>query len=276
MHSTTTNFSSRLACLTLLLLATAPLQAFNGKAHEVVGHIAEAHICDQTGVALAVIDGERDLPKAGLWADEIRSYRHTRFANPWHYINVPDNVSVKEFYTDKRRRRSNDVLFASGQFRWLLANEKADRLDRAMAYRYFVHFVADIHQPLHVGRKNDQGGNRITVKVGKRRTSLHAFWDGYDLRDAVNDPRDYAQYLVQLFADREVETGGEPLDWAQESKGYRDAVYGYGQQRSGKARLLDAAYREKAMDIINLRLYQAGMRLAGELDAVFCRGDVKR
>ncbi len=274
MPVTTINIR-RLLCCCVLLLPTAPLQAFNGKAHRVVGHIAEALVCAETRIALAAIDDERDLAAAGVWADDIRAYRHTRHANRWHYINVPDNVSVADFMTDKRRRRDDNVLFAIEQFSWLLANDEADRLDRAMAYRYLVHFVADVHQPLHVGRREDQGGNRISVRVGERRTSLHSFWDGYDLQQIVDSPRDYARYLLEHNADSEVAIGGGPPDWAQESKDYRASVYDLGAARSAAIPELTPAYREKAMNIINLRLYQAGARLAGRLDDIFCRDAVK-
>jgi len=269
-------------CVALWLYAS-PAAAFNGKVHQVVGHIAAANVCDATLSAVRELDAERDLAAAGLWADEIRAYPHMDFAKRWHYINVPDDVTVAEFLSNGRRRRGGDVLFAIDHFAALLGNASADKLDRAQAYRFLVHFVADVHQPLHVGRSNDQGGNRVSVQVDNRRTNLHSFWDGFELSGVVDDPREYADYLLRRFenqADGEgaaaADVGGEPADWAQESKNFRPQVYAHGAARTSRGLALSRDYRDKALDIINLRAYQAGRRLATVLDSIFCQNGATR
>ena len=264
----------------VLWLFASPAAAFNAKAHRVVGHVAAAHSCAETLIAIGELDGERDLAAAGVWADEVRAYKHMDFAKPWHYINVPDAISVRQFLADGRRYRRGDVLFAIDHYAQLLGDTSADRLDRAQAYRFLVHFVADVHQPLHVGRSGDQGGNRVKVRVGDRRTNLHSFWDGFDLNQVIEEPRDYAAYLGGLYQDRSadvaVEVGGNPVVWAQESKNFRAQVYGFGPVRAQAAPVLGPEYRDKAINIINLRMYQAGRRLASMLDGIFCEGAVSR
>jgi len=250
-------------------LAASSANAFNSKAHQVAGYIAEANMCALTRVAVGELDAERNVAQAGTWADEIRRYDHFDRAKPWHYINIPDSRSVEGALQGKRNGRG-DVLFAIDYFDRLLRDESADRLDRAMAYRFLVHFIADVHQPLHVGRKEDQGGNRIRVRVEGRRTNLHAYWDGFDLNEVIRSPLDYAEYLQQLYAGEGVESGGRPSDWARESKGYRAGVYALGSAAPGREPELSRQYRNKAIEIINLRIYQAGLRIAGALDAVFC------
>lgn len=257
-------------CLTLF--ASSGVYAFNSNGHQVAGFIAEANMCEQSLNAVREIDPERNIAKAGVWADEIRRYDHYDRAKPWHYINIADSRRVSEALQGKRNGRG-DVLFAIDYFDGLLRDESADRLDRAVAYRFLVHFIADVHQPLHVGRKGDLGGNRIKVRVGGKRTSLHAYWDGFELNEVINSPREYAEYLQRLYADEEVSGGGLPPDWAQESKDYRDRVYALGGNAQGGEPELGRDYREKSLKIINLRLYQAGLRIAGALDAVFCAAE---
>ncbi len=264
----------------LLCLLAGPVAAFNGKLHQVVGHVAAASACEATLSAVRELDDERDLAAAGVWADEIRAYAHMDFAKRWHYINVPDDVSVAEFLANGRRRQGGDVLFAIDQFAGLLGNASADKLDRAQAYRFLVHFVADVHQPLHVGRSNDQGGNRVVVYAGDRRTNLHSYWDGFELSGTIDDPREYAAYLVRRYENGEgntdVDLGGDPVGWAQESKNLRPQVYAFGSRQPSGRVTLTPEYRDKAIDIINLRVYQAGRRLADMLDGIFCTNGVNR
>ncbi len=264
----------------LLCLFAGPVAAFNSKLHQVVGYIAAASACEATLDAVTELDGERDLAAAGVWADEIRAYAHMDFAKRWHYINVPDEITVAEFLSNSRRRRGGDVLYAIDHFAGLLGNASADKLDRAQAYRFLVHFVADVHQPLHVGRSSDQGGNKVVVFAGDRRTNLHSYWDGFELSGSIDDPREYADYLVRRYengeGNTELDVGGDPIDWAQESKNLRPRIYAFGSKRSSGQVTLTPEYREKALYIMNLRVYQAGRRLADVLDGIFCTKGVNR
>ena len=226
-------------------------------------HIAVANACADTRAAIAELDPDRSVAEAGTWADEIRSDKYWDALKPWHYMNIPDGVALE----DAQRSRRGDVLLGIEKFAAELADPDTESLDRKVAYRLLVHFVADIHQPLHVGRREDLGGNKITVSLDGRRTSLHAYWDGYDLARVVDDPRDYARYLQERFAGGEAETGGSPADWAAESLQQREIAYAVPE---GLIVELSDEYREKAMEIINVRIYQAGIRLAGMLDGAFC------
>ena len=246
-----------------LALATPVAHAFNAPAHRVIGHIAVANACADTRAAIDELDPDRSTAEAGTWADEIRGEKYWDALKPWHYMNIPDGVALE----DAKRSRRGDVLLGIEKFAAELANPDTESLDRKVAYRLLVHFVADIHQPLHVGRREDLGGNKITVSLDGRRTSLHAYWDGYDLARVVDDPREYARYLQERFAGAAAATGGSPADWATESLEHRAAAYAVPE---GLIVVLSDEYRDKAMEIINLRLYQAGVRLAGMLDEVFC------
>jgi hypothetical protein len=252
-----------------LVLLGSDAGAFNAVGHRVAGHVAETRMCPETRAALAELDPARGVPAAGTWADEIRRFAFMGDLGPWHYINIPDGMAV----SNAPRPRAGDVLTGIETFAALLADREADPLERAMAYRLLVHFVADIHQPLHVGRREDAGGNRIKVRVDGRRTNLHSYWDGFEL-PAVTDGRsalDHAVFLlVQHAADTDIPTGGTPEDWAAESMSYREAVYAFGRPGRGGVVELERGYREKAQEIIDMRLYQAGVRIATLLDGVFC------
>jgi len=249
--------------LLALLLVPSAGWSFNAIGHRVVGHVAAATVCRSTATALQTLDPQRTIATAGLWADEIREESYWSALKPWHYMNIPDNQPLA---TASRNRRG-DVLLAVEKFSAELADPATDELDRRIAYRLLVHFVADIHQPLHVGRKGDLGGNKTSVRVDGRRTNLHAYWDGYDLAGRVRDPRDYALALIARFAESVPDLAAPPADWAHESQALRPSVYAL---PPGAVPELGDSYREKYIEIIDLRLYQAGVRLARQLDAIYC------
>jgi hypothetical protein len=127
-----------------------------------------------------------------------------------------------------------------------------------------VHFVVDVHQPLHVGRAADRGGNAIEILVDRRPTNLHQLWDSGLL---ARDPRPIGEVTVALVAlagaNVRAWSGGRIADWALESLKLREFVYSFDGQP-------DAAYLAAAELAFRRRLTQAGLRLGGVLNAMFC------
>lgn len=244
--------------------------AFSAEGHRVVGMIAETHLCDGARTWLeGLLDGS-DLASAGVWADAVRddpAWTHTR---RWHYIDVGDRESLGA----AQARSADNVLAAIERFERMLADERLPLRERATALRFFVHFVADVHQPLHVGRAGDRGGNEVAVRWGKQRTNLHAFWDAHELLKTMGLPtRDLAQALGALaYGQTSTWQASTPLGWAEESRAYRPLVYALPAMRDG-VRLTPAAVAA-ARNVVGLRLAQAGVRLAGRLNRVACPADV--
>ncbi|MEZ5564457.1 MAG: S1/P1 nuclease [Gammaproteobacteria bacterium] len=157
--------------LMLLALCWSPASlAFGPSGHRIVGYVAERYLCRETRIALEPLlitrsmTGEsaagKTLPAASVWPDTIRRRTEWQHTRPWHYINVSDHGSIS------RAARSNpdNVLTALTRFEAELRNTSLSIRQRAIALRFVSHFVADIHQPLHVGRATDRGGNEVPVK----------------------------------------------------------------------------------------------------------------
>jgi hypothetical protein len=264
----------------LITLMSLPMQAlaFGSNAHLIVGYIAEERVCDSTRMALEPLLDGYSLAEAGLWADKIRGYSQWDYAKPWHYMNVPDGVAL----ADARRSSKGDVLAAIQEMdRRLddaaLNNKERDIKEQAQALRFLVHFIADIHQPLHVGRRDDLGGNKVTVRFepapGKRlkKSNLHRYWDSDVLNMAVENPQAYAADLMtRMPPDLADWQPGDPLDWAAESMAFRAEVYNFQMGEGAAPAFLDAAYRARALEILDQRLVLAGLRLAATLDAHYC------
>ncbi|MEE4184748.1 MAG: S1/P1 nuclease [Gammaproteobacteria bacterium] len=266
----------RLGWSLLVCAAAAPAaRAFNADAHRVVGHVAATQVCATTLDTLRALDPERDLAAAGTWADEIRGLDEWDRARPWHFINVPDTRTVAELMQAQPEARN--VVWAIERFSRVLADTAASPTERLQAYRFVVHFVADVHQPLHVGRQSDLGGNRVKVVArGGARMNLHRYWDGAVLGSQLRPTQRYAQRLVAGATPGELRRwrAGGPVEWAAESQAYRAAVYAFAPATSGQRVVLDDAYGIKAKEIIDLRILQAGVRLAALLDKLFCASAV--
>lgn len=255
--------------LTALVLVTAiiaiprPAEAFGPSGHRVAGHIAERHLCPQTREWLKPLLGGLTLAEAGLWPDRIRDQPEWLHTKPWHFINV----EIGEWVELAAKRDDDNVLAALARFERELRDARLPTRQRALALRFVIHFVVDIHQPLHVGLREDHGGNTIDVRMGHRASNLHAVWDAEVLRRPDGPaPVDWARQLEDpppgVLARWQRAT---PLDWARESLALRGQVYAFPRPAQGPA-LLDAAYLDRARDIVDQRLLQAGIRLARRLD----------
>jgi hypothetical protein len=259
------------------LLASAGVMAFGANAHLIVGAVAEENLCPSALEAIEPLLDGYTLGEAGLWADKIRGYSRWDYAKPWHYMNVPDGVAIAA----ASRRPEGDVLFAIGEMENRLDDPALSNKEHTQALRFLVHFIADIHQPLHVGRRDDLGGNKIKASyepaAGKRwkKTNLHKYWDSTALNTEVENPQAYAADLMATrnrvrepdLADWEP---GKPADWAAESLKLREVAYDFPPVGRGAPVRLDAAYRARTLEILDQRLLLAGLRLAATLNQHYC------
>jgi hypothetical protein len=109
-------------------------------------------------------------------ADNVRREREE--TRPWHYVDVP--VEAKGFEEQRDGRHGNNVIDQIDHFAKVLAERKASRADRVDALKFLVHFVGDLHQPLHCAERNqDKGGNgRLVFFLNQQRAiNLHSVWD---------------------------------------------------------------------------------------------------
>jgi hypothetical protein len=258
------------------LCGAAPAHAFGPTGHRIVGYVADRYLCPRTRDALKPLLAGQTLAEAGTWPDRIRRLPEWQHTRPWHYINVSDRGSVAR----EARRNPDNVLAALARFEAELGDTSLGDRRRGEALRFVAHFVADIHQPLHVGRAADRGGNEIPVLIGKRRTNLHAVWDAELLRiPGSRGSRDWArrQPLAGVADVRDWQRA-LPLDWARESQALRPRVYAFDRDGQGPY-ALSSGYLDGARALVAERLEAAGIRLAGRLNAAFagpggCPGEV--
>ena len=250
-------------------LATVSVNSAHGfgiVGHSVASAVAESRLCPRAQEAVALFGDGQTLAQISRWADEIRYVPAWEHTAPWHYMNIPDHEPLTRYRTSE----NGDVLWAIDEFTRRLGDETLALEDRGDALRFLVHFVVDIHQPLHVGRLADRGGNTVTLRVDGRRTNLHRLWDSGIIAREPGAPSRYFASVMDL-ADSNATDWAEspPRAWAEESKRLRAFVYDF--DGAPGPRYLDEAGR-----VLRRQLARAGVRLAATLNGIFCEPGAER
>jgi hypothetical protein len=251
--------------------------AFGPLGHRIAGLLAQPALCAAARTEVAALGGGESLAELGIWADVIRDAPEWQRSAPWHYMNVDELANGGERDSAAAAIRAfssppeGDVLFAIARFRSELANRSLPTRERAAALKFLVHFVVDVHQPLHVGRADDRGGNTIDVRYGETVVNLHRFWDTDVLELRGLAAERYARRLRPRF-DAAAANGDAPAVWAAESLALRSTVYAFERVAENAAgpRTLDAAYLAAAQAVVEERLTRGAERLAATLNEVFC------
>src|SRR5881398_1710612 len=158
-----------LAFAAVAALVPSPVLAWGKTGHRVVAAIADTQL---SGLARAQVEqilgpGE-SLDEAANWPDEMRAAPGEfwqKTATPWHYVTL--NGIIYD-----HAPAEGDALVALGRFSKVLQDPNASRADKQMALRFIIHLVGDLHQPLHVGKCCDKGGNDVKVTFFGKPTNL--------------------------------------------------------------------------------------------------------
>lgn len=260
----------------LLCLLAAPAHAWGPRGHRLVGHLAQARLdpaaLAQVEILLRGVEAEEKRSLAGIstWADELRERDPGlgRRSARWHYVNIGE--SGCRFEPKRDCPEGDCVIGAINAQAAILADRSRSDAERLQALRFVVHFVGDVHQPMHAGFARDRGGNTVQVNLRDgtrdgRGTNLHALWDSglfHGLRES--EPRHLAKLEERAV---NVPANGDPAKWAEESCeiALRDGVYPP-RPRVGQ-RYVDA-WRPVAEE----RIVIAGHRLAELLNRTLTKG----
>lgn len=258
-----------LAVIAVAIATPIPAHAWGQLGHRVVGELAEERVSGKTRAEIALILGEESLAEASTWADEQRSNPAPFWqeeADPFHYVTVPEGKT----YAEIGAPADGDALSALARFAAIVRNPEASREDRALALRFIIHIVGDLHQPLHAGNGNDRGGNDVRLRWFGQETNLHTVWD---TRMIEGKGLSYSEYAVWLGRKIEPEETiawwtADPAVWVAESTALRDRIY---PATDDAIPSLGYAYQFEHLPSAELHLQQGGVRLAAYLDQLFAR-----
>ena len=253
--------------LTVLLLGcllTSPARAWGPLGHAVVAELAERQLDPRAEAEvrrLLAPEGHDRLAQIASWADEIQDdpsmaalWRETRAL---HYVNFPRGNCHYEPPRDCPDGRC--VVGALAHYTAVLADAGRSDDERRNALKFVVHFVGDVHQPLHAGWRDDKGGNTYQVQFAGKGSNLHRVWDSGLLATRGLDMTAYADALAAAPAP--LASSGAFAAWAEASC---RIVATPGFYPDGH--FIDEAYVERWRPVAEQRLREAGQRLAEVLD----------
>lgn len=227
--------------------------------HRVTGYIADKYLNKKTRKAIERILNGKSMAMMSNWMDDVRSDTAYRHMDDWHWVTIPDGMT----YEHTQKNPNGDIIMTIERVIMELKSKKLPPAQEAEYVKILIHLIGDIHQPLHVGRP-DRGGNDVKVTWFRTDTNLHSVWDSEmidgtrlsytELAESIGKPTPEQITAWQKSTVR---------DWANESIGYRPQVYDYGNGRMGYE------YKYKYFSIVERRLLQAGVRLAGILNEIY-------
>jgi hypothetical protein len=245
----------------LALIGALCLVSWGFKGHRAIATIAQKHLTSNTAyVVSAYLKGEA-MPDVATWADENKD----RKTAPWHFLNLPVGLS-HEAFVQTVSQSDNNVYTAILKTEASLKDQNLSIPARNEALKYLIHLVGDAHQPMHISRKEDKGGNTIQLRFDNKGTNLHSLWDSKLIDHEGLSEQDIAKtYDVATAAQIKQWQSDSPMEWLWES--YHISSELYAQVKPGKD--IDEAYYQKYIPVIRKRIDQAGIRLAGELNKLF-------
>ena len=235
--------------------------------HRIVGEIADSYLTPKAKTALAKILGNESIAMSSNWADFIKSDSTYDSLNSWHYINLDSGLTRNEVQAYLANDTATDIYT---KVIYLIKELKKKQLPIASQRTYvklLVHFIGDIHQPLHVGRKTDLGGNRVRVQWFSNATNLHAVWDESLINFQQLSYTEYACAINFTSHQQRLAWQKQPVsEWIIES--YQIAQKLYSGIKEPNQRL-SYDYNFQQIRTVNERLLKGGVRLAGILNQLF-------
>jgi nuclease S1 len=255
-----------------VLSMQVPMFGWGDHGHRAVARLAEERLSPTARKAVAaILDGE-SLADVAMWADGVRcetcSHPHTY---RWHFTNIPISASGYSATRDCKKKPNGDcVVRALARLESDLRDGVLDGDEQEEAVRFLIHFVGDLHQPLHAGDNNDLGGGRREIAEIGQSSNLHSAWDsgiigasGKDEDDLVAAANEWLNTLSPATLTQM--RGGRYIDWANESHQLARTV-AYPQVDGDNE--IDDDERKTALRIIEKRVARGGVRLAAVLNRI--------
>ena len=232
----------------------------------------------------AVTAKSQDFVNAAHWADDLRPFAEFDSFKPLHFIDKPFSTDGTPLPSDLPEA---DNIVKALEDNVNILKTSTDKDAQAQALRFIIHFVGDIHQPLHSATRvssalpeGDRGGNSVSIKVAGKTTNLHSYWDG----GIGSFPKTGANFapppLSQIPAAAATAMAGNPATdpklklndpfnfaaWADESFALAKST-AYKGMKNGVTP--SASYNTKALKVARQRVAWGGYRLAALLNAIW-------
>ncbi len=255
----------QLLALTLIMM-TSNSWGWGSQGHMIVGQIGQNNLNPNAKKAVATILKGQTLADVANWADMVKSKPEWAHTKPWHFVDIADG----EDYTTSEHKSEGDVVGAITDMVKVLNTSSSTAMEKENALKFIVHFVGDIHQPLHVGKPEDRGGNDVHITFNGKGSNLHALWDSLMI---MKSPLDYMQYANWLEHGKAFTPPYDLPAFAfstiiTEDMNARSEIYNFSPGTQGNIQVTEAYYKRN-VDLMNHQLLTGGKRLATLLNSIF-------
>ena len=230
--------------------------------HRVVGEIAEDYLSKKAEKEISKLLNGHSLAFVANYGDDIKSDRQYDSYRPWHYVNFPFGVK----YENHPKSEEGDIIQGIEKCIAILKNESSTQAEKIFYLKMLVHFMGDLHQPLHIGLADDKGGNDFQVRWFSDGTNLHTVWD-YKMIDFYDMSYTELAQNTDVLSKQQITNikKGNLLDWMYESRALCENIY----QNTESGEKLGYEYMYKYMDTLRFQLQKGGIRLAEVLNEIF-------
>ena len=230
--------------------------------HRTIGVIAEKHLTKKAKKQIEKILQGESLAFVSTYGDEIKSDSRYKKFYTWHYVNFPFNTK----YEDSEKNPKGDIVTGINKCIEILKNKNTSREDQIFYLKFLVHLIGDLHQPLHVGKAEDKGGNDFQVRWFNKGTNLHRVWDS-NMIESWNMSYSELANNVKVLSKQQIETiqKGTVLDWTYETQ--KLAIKVYNSAKIGEK--LGYKYSYDHFKTVRSQLQKSGIRLAQVLNDIY-------
>lgn len=234
--------------------------------HRSIAKIAENHLTYKAKLSITNLLRTETIPLVSTYSDEVRSIKEFSYTAPWHYVNPPRGLNYDEFVNYLKSDTTANIYNALLKMEQQLRNPNSTKEDKVFALKFIIHLVGDLHQPFHVGRGEDQGGNKIKVKFRGRETNMHALWDSGLIEYNGFTFTEMATAFDNIDKSAIKKWQSEPVTkWVFESYEIATKLYAEVDNESQ----LNYLYYPQHSEIYKERMQKAGIRLAGMLNNIY-------
>ena len=230
--------------------------------HRAVGEIAQEHLTKKAERVIKDLLEGQSLASISNFADEIKADSTFRKFSAWHYVNFPADKK----YGDVEPSKYGDLIIGIEKCIEIVKDKNSPKKDRVFYLKMLVHLIGDLHQPMHVGRLEDKGGNDIQVQWFNRGSNLHKVWDTNMIDDYGMSYSELAESLPKITrAKKKSIQKGDIYDWVEESQDMANEIY----ESVEVGEKLYYRYSYVWWDTVEIQLLKGGLRLAKVLNTLF-------
>lgn len=247
----------------ICLSAVAPRTLDWGRTgHRTIGEIAENHLSRKAKRNINKLLNERSLAFVSTYADELYSDNKYRKYSPWHYVQFP----FESTYEVHPKNEKGDIIVAIHTCIKVLKNQNSTHEEKVFHLKMLIHFIGDLHQPLHTGLAEDRGGNKFQVLWFNEKTNLHSVWDTKMIESYNMSYTELAANTKRL-SKKQIQDlqKGSITDWMYESRKIFKDIY----SNTKVGEKLGYRYMYDYLETVWSQLQKGGIRLAAILNDIF-------